>query len=779
MGDHLESERRSTRTWRRLLGLTLGSPTHQPDRLALIALVALWLLFFWRLFTPVAADQASLKQGDFSGQFVAFAGYQYTRLADGEIPLWNPYNNGGLPFIADPQAAVFYPPRLLTIGLSAAAGGWSYHALELEMTAHVLAYTLLMYLFVRRLTGSAFGGFIAAVIGGYGGFLSGYPPLQLAILESAIWLPLAALGIHESARGEGFRPGWLLLTGLGLGLSWLAGHSQTSFLLTYLLIAYFAYTVYSKRLPWTIFVAGTAGFGALAGGLAAVTLLPGFEYLGHTARIGLTFEAKGNGFPFQDIIQFLFPGIVSLWSPLYVGFVGLVLALIALRRGLPERWFWAGVVIFALIWSFGANSVLYPLLYNGVPGLRYFRGQERAAYLVANGLAILAGMGAAQILMWQGMRDYVFALRLRVILSRTMQFSLLFVALILVAWLFNPDNLSSVIGPAVLAVGMIALVFLLLPPLLAHPRPHWLFWILGILLVFELFTFNMDTPSNYDPIPPTEQINIDPPPLIEAAADPPFRVDGARGLTDNYGSLYGVADMRGISPLFLDGPFAIIEGDLPDEIAWELFAVRDVYSDWEQLTVPAQIIAAGTDRYGPVNLHRLADPRPFALLMYDYVIADSDAFAYAYLRDPNFVPRRTITLAHAPGIESDPRDSLPATVTEFAPEAITIRASTPQSAILSIALPHYPGWAATVNNAPAELLRAYGGLSAVIVPAGDHTIRLTYDPLTYRVGALISLFAWTGLGILAAIFAWIRVRNRVRSRRDAVTELSTNVGRES
>ena len=71
----------------------------------------------------------------------------------GEVPLWNPYNNGGLPFIADTQAAVFYPPRLLTIGLSSLAGGWTYHALELEMTFHVLAFTLMMYAFVRRLTG--------------------------------------------------------------------------------------------------------------------------------------------------------------------------------------------------------------------------------------------------------------------------------------------------------------------------------------------------------------------------------------------------------------------------------------------------------------------------------------------------------------------------------------------------------------------------------------------------------------------------------------------------
>src|SRR5262245_90503 len=140
------------------------------DALAVVLLILLWLLFYWRLFTPVQADQASLKQGDFSGQFVAFAGYQYDRFSDGEIPLWDPYNNGGLPFIADTQAAVFYPPRLLTIALSALSGGWTYHALELEMMVHVLLYSLLMYAFVRRLTGSVFGAFVAAIVVAYGGF---------------------------------------------------------------------------------------------------------------------------------------------------------------------------------------------------------------------------------------------------------------------------------------------------------------------------------------------------------------------------------------------------------------------------------------------------------------------------------------------------------------------------------------------------------------------------------------------------------------------------------
>ncbi|MBC7814567.1 MAG: hypothetical protein H7175_25655, partial [Burkholderiales bacterium] len=132
--------------------VTMRTLAKSHDFRAVVALVALWLLFFWRLFTPIVGDQASLTKGDFSGQFVAFAGYQYQRFTEGEVPLWNPYNNGGLPFIADTQAAVFYPPRLATIALARLFGGWSYHALELEMTAHVLAYSLLMYWLVRRLT---------------------------------------------------------------------------------------------------------------------------------------------------------------------------------------------------------------------------------------------------------------------------------------------------------------------------------------------------------------------------------------------------------------------------------------------------------------------------------------------------------------------------------------------------------------------------------------------------------------------------------------------------
>lgn len=733
-----------------------------PDRLAVLVLFALWLLFFWRLFTPVEADQASLKKGDFSGQFVAFAAYQYQRFSQGEVPLWNPYNNGGLPFIGDTQAAVFYPPRLLTIALSRLAGGWTYHALELEMAVHVLACSLLMYLLVRRMTlgqpGSPFGAFVAAVIASYSGFLQSYPPLQLALLEAAIWLPLAVLGIHEATRDSQVRWSWLVLTGFAYGMSWMAGHPQTTWFLTYLLMAYLGHRVYIRRYRWWLFIAGAALFGFIGGGLAAVQLLPGIEYLAHTARTGLGFDAKGNGFPFQDVVQFIFPGIVSQWSPLYVGIIGLALALIALWRRLPGSLFWGIVIIIALGLSFGANSPVYAFLYNPLPGLRFFRGQERAAFLIAFSLAILAGMGAAHLISWDRLQDFKATRRIQQALIGLVVICGVVTGLILALWLGNKDIYASFISPVAFSLIVSVLALLLIPHFLNNPRQPLRYGLVTALLIFELFTVSMDRDSNYDSIPPQQQLDFSPPPLIETALAEPglFRVDGYRGLHDNYGSLYGLADMRGISPLFLQGPNAIINPDLINPRAWELFSVRFVYTDWDELPVKSDIVATGEDRYGKVNLHRLLDSRPFALLLKDYVIADSDQTAYALLADPNFDARRTIILNRDPGIMSSKSApvSPPAEISDFKPESFSITFNAPQEGILSVSNPDYPGWQATLDGNPVEILRAYGALAAVVVPAGEHTVQFAYDPLSYRVGGMVSIMTWLIVGTSSIVVTW-------------------------
>ncbi len=77
--------------------------------------------------------------------------------------------------------------------------------------------------------------------------------------------------------------------------------------------------------------------------------------------------------------------------------------------------------------------------------------------------------------------------------------------------------------------------------------------------------------------------------------------------------------------------------------------------------------------------------------------------------------------------------------------------NTSANAVLSIAHPDYPGWVAMLDGTPTPILRAYGALAAVAVPAGDHTIVFRYDPLSYKLGAIISLLAWISVVVLGVI----------------------------
>ncbi len=733
-----------------------------PDSLAVALLAALWLLFFWRLATPVTADQSSLKLGDFSGQFVTFGGYQAARMCAGEWPLWNPYNNAGFPFAGDTQSAVFYPPRWATIGLSC-ANGWTYHALELEMMAHVLFASLTMYLLVRQMTlGTRLtrpASFASSLIFAYGGFLSGYPPLQLAMLEAAVWLPLGVLGIHLATRSQRPAPGWLLVAGMALGLSWLAGHPQTSYFLSLLLAAYLLYRAYHWRWPWTTALALLVLLAAITGVLAAALLLPGFEYLPRTARPNLTYDAKGNGFPFQDLLQMAFPGVLTAFSPLYAGFAALALGAVALWRRAPGAWFWGLTALVALVWSLGANSPLYPVLYNLLPGLRFFRGQERAAFLVAGALAILAGLGLATL---PTLTSTPAVRTLRLALGAVTGLALITLAFVFAGWLGLPDQYATALPAIAFGALMICATGLIISWLVGRPRITRAFALMPLLIAFELFTVNMDADSTYDRLPPADQIAMTAagnPLLAPILADrSAFRVDGLRGLTDNYGSLWGVPDVHGISPLFLATVRDLIEGPLPDERMWEVLAVRYVLSDWAELPAPAQIVATGSDRYGPVNTHQLDDPRPFALLASDYRVADDPNEAYALLLDPALNLRETLILERDPGLTSAPGSGTVELV-EALPERVTLRVTADAPALLSVAQVDYPGWVAVLDESPVTLLRANTAVSAVVVPTGEHTVTLTFLPLSVRLGALISVLGWVVTPLVAAglfLDAWRR-----------------------
>ena len=167
--------------------------------LAILALLV--ILFHWRLITPNLADRQSYPPGDFSAQFWAFSTFEARELSAGRLPLWNPYTYAGAPFWADAQSAVLYPFSLLTLLLSGlSAGGFSLFALELEAIFHFWLAGIFMYLFARRVTQSRSAGFVSALVFAFGGYLTGYPSQQLAVLEVDVWLPLILFFIDRALR---------------------------------------------------------------------------------------------------------------------------------------------------------------------------------------------------------------------------------------------------------------------------------------------------------------------------------------------------------------------------------------------------------------------------------------------------------------------------------------------------------------------------------------------------------------------------------------------------
>jgi uncharacterized membrane protein YfhO len=70
---------------------------------------------------------------------------------------------------------------------------------------------------------------------------------------------------------------------------------------------------------------------------------------------------------------------------------------------------------------------------------------------------------------------------------------------------------------------------------------------------------------------------------------------------------------------------------------------------------------------------------------------------------------------------------------------------------------YYPGWRATMDGIDTPIYRADHALRAVLVPAGRHSVEMVFDPLSFRVGAIISLVT-----LLTAALVLVRAGWRAR-----------------
>ncbi|MBX3055022.1 MAG: YfhO family protein [Anaerolineae bacterium] len=706
-----------------------------------------WTLLWFLFFAPLLLGRARLPNSDLSGQFHAFAIFQAQEMGHGRFPIWSPGSFGGFPFAADPQSAAFYPPRWLTI-LAARPWGMPFYALEAEGLLHIWLAGIFTYGLAAHITRRRAAALLAAIAFALGGYLTSYPLLQLAVLETMTWLPLVLLLLRIGVA----RPRALLAAGLVWGLAFLAGHPQTFLHLSYVAAAYYLFLAVRARWAWRWVVGLGAVVAGTAVGISLVAALPTWHYLALTSRSDTGYAFVASGQPLLLNLQILLPGLLAQWSPEYVGATAVTLAVVALygRHTLSpadparsEILFWAGLTLVAAWLALGDNGILFELAYRATPGFALFRQQERLMGVVSLGLALLAAQGAA---LWLERPAATRPIWRRT--AVTLAVLLLLAALIL--WALPPKSLADWALVWLRAGVFTAVTLALLLVIVKRPR---LAWLLPLLLAFDLYApitqamdWQAESPAVFWPEPVW---------LAPLQADQPGRID-SRGLFHaNLGEIYGLEDIRGISPLQWQtaGRF----NSLPRLTRWRLLHVTHVLDTapvepgMVEIAHFEESVLPGETRQGA--LFRIPDPLPYAWMIYQPRLFPDVEAAWQAMKEPDFDPATQVMVsASPPGLETivaaDPAPQV--TMTRPSPSIRRIQVQTAVPGILVISEWVQPGWQATVNGVKTPLLTVNYGLQGVLLPAGTHEIELRYR----LPGLALGLWVTAVTLLLVCLLAW-------------------------
>jgi hypothetical protein len=773
----------------------------------LLSLVALALIAFWPLVLHPTQTLYS-DTNDLLAEHLPAKVFLVRSLREtGELPLWNPEQYAGSPFVHDIQVGLFYPPHLPLYFISEPAVG---PFMSWLVFAHVVLAGWLMYAYGRHAGMDE----IAAIVAGCGYMLAPRWMAQLFLAGHTVtiglaWLPLILLCVERAIQRR--RWIWAVGGGVAYALFVLGTHPQWTFygsLLVGLWPLRLLTDVHIKR-PLLVRWLAVEGIVVTVGlGLCAVQLLPTFEAAVEASRakgMGQSWGLIGAKAAVETLIG-PFPDRVATnvhWETRAgIGLTWAVLAIVgAVAGGRATRvptYIALGILAFALGGS---------LLFERVPGFSMFRMPTRVLLTLAFPVAYLAAVGVHRT------RD---------------------------VW-----PTSHLVRSTVVVVGVVALpvlVALAVSLMRGHPIPvphlretspawrsYWLIlpgaWIsflrvgphvsgaararfAGAILVADLLLFILPYPDTL----PMEEIYPRSPlidPLLDEGQLPGSRVydpeaDDTGGCFLGAGSpvasAHGVRSVRGYNPLdvaryrqFLafiadvGEPQKAFSGDFTHPVtvgfpiqnrslfdllgvAWVIAPVDDppggdnwaTYAGW---TDPAprsyNFLGRGVQELPPMRIYVNMQSMPRAFLVPGAVPEAAEGEGLQQLKGLDLW--QTATLAdweHKRHPLPAPRPRHPTRlIRSERPNEIVISLDGRSAGLLVVSDPWYPGWVCRIDGEEAPVWRADYAFRGVIVPVGSREVVFRFEPKSYRRGKWISVVT---LGVVVIAFAIVAARSRRR-----------------
>ncbi|MEA3245378.1 MAG: YfhO family protein [Gemmatimonadota bacterium] len=737
-----------------------------------------------------------------SDQFLA--GYAFRSFAaayekaNGAFPLWNPFLQGGMPFVAAMHGDTFYPTFLLRLVMPVDA------AMSWGMVAHFFLCGMATYWFLRIAARMSFSG---ALVGGVAYMMTGFVSSLLSaghdgkLFVNALFPVLLIVLTWAVRDGRRWAFGALALV---VGLTLLTPHPQ---LFEQVMIAAAAWALYlafgaSTGAPLERGVAmrrlGLA-LAAVAIGVAvgAIQYLPVAEYTPWSPRAAaFTYEkATSYSFPIEELFNLYLPqfsGILdNYWGrnvihfhSEYAGVAVLVLAGLgfgaattAARRGFMRFWLWTGVA--ALLWALGGYTPFYRIVYAVVPMIQHMRAPSTIFYITAFAIAVFAAAGTERALEGRVARRYLaaWAIAAAVITLLGVSGALTNVAHSLVT--YEPFAARIDAGAGDLKVGALrSFVFVLaaLGLLAGVAAGKVRGWPAGVafaaLCAFDLWTverrywgsiapaaelFASDPTIEYvkqatKAGQPARVMAIEDQSQPAAPNEPYLSADGlmVHGIRQTFGyhgneigryQVFRTPEMQ-LNPTTLaltNTRFVLVNNDSVN------------VPGWKRVVGPVAN-AAGTR----VSLYELPGDNAFAWVAPAMAKYPDDQVLGA-IRAPNFPVRSVALVDPAAPVQGVSLTAIPSPLPiavatkSYAAGRISLELSAPApaGAALVVSENYYPGWIAAVDGKPAPTVRADYVLIGVPLPAGARAVELTFTSPTYERGKAVTIAA-----ILLAVVWW-------------------------
>jgi hypothetical protein len=700
-----------------------------------LLLLAIYIGFFWKL--TLSGQYTWLDSPDMTYMIAPWVQMQTQAVHHAVFPLWDPFDWGGMPLLAQMQPGTACPLNWLLFLMPMVDGKVSFETLNWYFVLLHYLGGLFCYWLCRDL-GRGFGAAIlAGAAFGLGGFLGNTDWPQH--LNSALWLPLVFLFFLRLYSPES-RVRDAAFAGTFLGLAWLGGHPQIP--LTASIALAFCWLFVARRRV----VAKLASFAVFAACVGALQVLPAMEFGKLIVRwVGLQDPIPwdrvvpysihaGLSFKPAALLGLTIPGFVAATVP-FMGWVVLALALLGVA------WAWGdirikvltGVGLGGLIVSFGANSVFHGVLYSIVPAFEKARDVSFAIFLFHFALAVVAAFGvdalAAGLPVWRGRMIRVLLVSAAV---------LAFVSLVVSA-IPKSGEPTGLMTSAFAAALLAAILY----GQLTHRTA------VTLMVLLSLFEIGQVTGMPYQPLSRPESLlrklfaHDDIAAFLKAQPGA-VRVEIDDGpIPYNFGDWYSI-DAFDASVTGLPSVLARVQGN-----GWcrMIFGVN-FYAGAKPRRDGQQDVF--TSRSG-VKVYRNPDalPRVWTVHEASTIARPEDADRKLTelgprLREQAFFLGATPELKPCSGGDS-------AVLLSRGLGNLAIEADMQCAGLVIAGEAYFPGWRAKVDGRSQPIWAADTVLRGVVVPAGRHHIEMVYRPWRFVVGGLLTL-----LGLAASITLGLR-----------------------